>query len=497
MHEAGSVTKSIGRSVVSGGLLSLTRLLTGVVRVKAVALALGADGVGVYAILLQLYLTGVAAVSMSLAVPIITLGRPKLVAGQISEAGSVAGTALAVVGVNALLLLLLATAFGDALLAELGVGAAAHGLIWPIAIAIVINACSGAFWEGMSFLCDRFDIYVRVGMISAVADMLLVASAAAAFGLQGAVFALPVGTAVLFGAYAMFIGRDPVARGLLRNLSAKIGLLPQLLAYSAMMLSSVALTNAGLTFLRSRVLVEAGATANGHLQVSTSLASYLLAFVMTGFWGHLYARAAGEGDTPTVRQELAKSLDLGLLISFTGCGAVAVLAPFIIPLFYSHEFTGATDQLMLYMPGELCFQLLSMLIAYQLTVSLRRVYLALNLGYIVLLVVIGTLLIPSFGGIGYVAAHIAASLVMFGAAGLFGWRKGQVSGRFLTTAATMVVTLGAVSIALLYARQLDYSLAYVLPLLIPFAISGGAVLVRLFGSNPFAIRLRSSLKRLD
>jgi O-antigen/teichoic acid export membrane protein len=417
---------------------------------------------------------------MSLAVPIINLGRPKLVAGQIREAGSVAGTALAVVGVNALLLLLLAAAFGEALLAQRGVGAPAHDLIWPIAIAVVIGACSGAFWEGMSYLCDRFDLYVRVGMIGAIADMLLVAAAAAAFGLRGAIFALPVGTAVMFGAYAMSIGSDPTARKLLRNLSAKVALLPQLFAYSAMMFATVALTNAGLTFLRSRVLVEAGATANGYLQTVTSLSSYLLAFVMTGFWGHLHARAAAEGDTPAVRQELARSLDLGLLISFTGCGAAAVLAPFIIPLFYSHEFAPATDQLIAYLPGELCFQLLSMLIAYQLTVSLRRVYLVLNLGYVGLLVALGTLLIPRIGGFGYVAAHITASLMMLGAASFLGWRRGQFSGRFLATATIMVLSLAAICAALLYGRQAGYSPAYLLPAILPFAVSGCMLLMRLF-----------------
>ncbi|MCF2514325.1 hypothetical protein LVY65_04495 [Sphingomonas sp. G124] len=473
------MTRTVGSAVTRGGLLSLTRLLTGIVRVKVVALALGAAGVGEYAILLQLYLTGVAAVSMSLAVPIINLGRPRLVANQINEAGSVAGTSLVVVGANALLLALLAAAFGDTLLAQLGVGGAAPILVWPIVAAIVISACSGAFWEGISYLCDRFDIYVRVGMIGAVADMVLVAGAAAAFGLQGAVIALPIGTAVMFGAYAISIGRDPTARELLRNLSAKVSLLPHLLSYSAMMFLTVALTNAGSTFLRSRVLVEAGATANGYLQAVTSLSSYLLAFVMTGFWGHLHARAAAEGDTAVARHELAKSLELGLLISFTGCGAAAVLAPFLIPLFYSHEFLGATDQLIFYIPGEFCFQLLSMFTAYQLTVSLKRNYLAFTLGYITLLVVAGALLIPMTGGTGYVAAHVGASVVMLGAAGLVSWRRGQISGRFLSTIGILVVALSAVCLGLLHVRQFGNSPVNLLPALVPFAISGYLVLKRL------------------
>jgi O-antigen/teichoic acid export membrane protein len=472
--------RSASTSMTLGGALSLTRLLSGLVRVKVLALVLGVEGVGIYAILLQLYLTGVAAVSMSLAVPIINLGRPKLAAGQTADAGSVAGTARAVVSGNALLLVLLAAAFGEVLFGQLGIGATAHGLVWPVALAIVIGACSGAFWDGMSFLCDRFDIYVRVGMIGAITDMLLVAGAAALFGLKGAVYAMPVGIATMFTAYAIYFGRDPTARVLLRNLSAKLGLLPQLFAYSAMMFLSIALTNAGLTYLRSRVLVEVGPTANGYLQTVTSLSAYLLAFVMTGFWGHLHARAAAEGDTPAVRRELAKSLDLGLLISFTGCGVAAVTAPFIIPLCYSHEFTGAADQLIAYMPGELSFQLLSMMVAYQLTVSLRRVYLALSLGYIALLVAIGTLLIPRIGGIGYVVAHISASLAMLGVAGLFGWFKDQFNGRFLATAAAMIVSLGAVSVALLYGRQAGYPPAYFLPALLPFTISGMVVLLRLW-----------------
>ncbi len=171
--------------MVRGGTLSLSRLLTGMVRIKVLALALGVEGVGVYAILLQLYLTGVAAVSMSLAVPIINLGRPKLAAGHVREAGSIAGTALAVVGTNILLMLLLAAAFGQPLLDQLGVGHETRGLVWPIAIAIAIGAISGAFWEGISFLIDRFDTYVRAGIIAAVGDMLLVAGGAAAFGLHG------------------------------------------------------------------------------------------------------------------------------------------------------------------------------------------------------------------------------------------------------------------------------------------------------------------------
>lgn len=465
--------------MASGGALSFVRLLSGAVRVKVVALVLGVNGVGVYALMLQLYLTGVAVTSMSLAVPIINLGRRPVVAGDDREAGSIAGTALAVVVANCIILAVLAALFGNELLARMGVGAEAHGLLLPLTVAVAFGALSGAFFEGLSYLCDRFDAYVKVGIISAVADMLFISAAALVFGVRGAMVAIMAAPIALFLAYCFFVGRDPTAKRVLRNLSFRLAQLPRLLVYSAMMFTAVAMTQVGLTYLRSRVLVEAGATANGYLQTATSLAAYILAFVMTGFWGHMHGRAAAAGDVAEVRAELDGALRLGLLIAFTGCGAAAVLADFLIPILYSGQFAPAASLLTAYMPGELCFQLLSMLIAYQLTVSLRRAYLALSLGYILLLVAAGSLLIPMMGATAYAVAHNVAAFATLAAAIGFAWRRGQLGGRFVALAAALVFTFGALVVGLLTARHLGYSGWALLPALLPFAITGFIALSRL------------------
>jgi lipopolysaccharide export LptBFGC system permease protein LptF len=69
---------------------------------------------------------------------------------------------------------------------------------------------------------------------------------------------------------------------------------------------------------------------------------------------------------------------------------------------------------------------------------------------------------------------------MLGAATFVGWRRGQLSRRFLTTASIMVMSLAAVCAALLYGRQAGYSRLYLLPAILPFVISGCVVLMRLF-----------------
>jgi O-antigen/teichoic acid export membrane protein len=483
---------SIGRSLGSGGLLSVTRLLAGIVRIKIVALVLGAAGVGVFSFLVQISLTAVAVTTMSLAVPIINLGRRKVVAEDFGEAGAIAGTALAMIAFNWAVLTLAAILFGGTLLAHAGAGANLESVRWPIIVAVLFSAFSSGFWEGMTYLCNRFDIYVRVGMAQALADMTFTAIGAWIGGLHGAILAMPLGPATAFIAYTFLLSRDENARQVLRSISVKLSKLPNLLSYSAIMFSSVAMTNLGLTFLRSRVIAEGGPAVNGYLQTVTAVAAYVLAFVMTGFWGHVHARAAAAGDTDEMRTELNHTLRLGLLISFTGCGFAAVLSDFVIPLFYSPQFTAGARIMTTYMPGEVAFQLLSMIAAYQLTVSRRRRYFALNIGYISLLVALGIFLIPALGALGYVIAHVVSSDIMVVAAIVVALRLGQVNGRFVVFATSLIATISIVCGALLYEPNfVRYGLLRIV-CVIPFLISGSVATLQLIGSKASLLGKRKS-----
>jgi hypothetical protein len=123
------------------------------------------------------------------------------------------------VAINAFLLLVAAAIAGAAFFGQIGIGTLDPFLLWPVAVAIVIGAFSSSFWEGMSLLSDRFDIYVRVGIFAAIADMIVTATCAWLFGLRGAIMAMPASAAALVGAYAFLLSRDVIARQVLRHLS--------------------------------------------------------------------------------------------------------------------------------------------------------------------------------------------------------------------------------------------------------------------------------------
>jgi len=467
------VSKSASTSLAAGAALSAARLLSGLIRVKVIALAIGVAGVGVFSLVQQVNLTAMSLVGMSLAVPIINLGRPSVAAGKSAEAGQVAGTALAILAVNIVLLLLLTLFLGRGAVLRIGHGELDPVLLWPLVAAIILGAAASTFWEGLSYLSDRFDVYTRAAIVSAFADMLCVGAAAWMYGLRGAIIALPAGPLVLFAFYALLLRRDPIAREVVRNLSFSAAQLPRLLTYSAMMFAAVALTNVGLTAARTAVLVHVGAAANGNLQVATSLSAYILAFVTTGFWGHLHARAAAAGDTAEVREELNHALEGGLLMAFTGCGLAAVLADYLVPLFYSSQFRDAVPLVIAYMPGELCFQFLTLLISYQLTVSMRRRYLAWSLGYVGLLVLVAAVAVPRYGAAGYVAGHVAASAIMAAVAAYLCLVRGQIRVWLVLRAALLIGVLALTSAALLYFR--DAPAPWRMLALIPFLISGAIV----------------------
>jgi len=370
------MSRSAKLNMSRGAVLSMVRLASGIIRVKVVALALGVGGVGIFALAQQVSITAVSLVGLGLATPIINLGRPSVARARYSDAGEVAGSALAILALNITILILVGLIAGPGLMQSYG--QSDQWLLWALVAAIILGAAASTFWEGMSFLSDRFDIYTKAGIASALADLVFIASGAWAYGLRGAVLALPMGPLVLFAAYALLLRRDPIAREVLGRLSFSLARLRPLLTYSAMMFGAGAVTSIGLTAARAEVVTTAGAAANGYLQAITSLSGYLLSFLTTGFYGHLYARAAAEGDTPQVRAELKSVLRLGLLISFTGCGAAIALAGYLIPLFYSGQFRPAIGLMIAYMPGEYCYQALILLVGYQLARGLTSALMSLR-----------------------------------------------------------------------------------------------------------------------
>lgn len=434
------------RRLAQGSSLSLVKLVAGLFKIKVLALLLGVEGLGLLSLGLQFQATAVALVSMSLAVGVINLGRPLLVEDDAKAAGAVLGTALALVAVSAVSFLIVFALFHQAIVGS-GLGklqATGTGLIWPLALAAVVVSFANVLWEGLSFLVDRFDIYVRTNMTGALSDALLFAGGAWLFGLKGALFASLISSLVLFLVYTLFSAKSPVARKILAHLSVTGLWVRPLFSYSVLMLASAATGLAALFLARAHLTSVAGEAANGYLQVATALAAYLLPFVMTGVWGHLHPAAAASGDTGEARVELRRTLTTSMRLAAAACVSVVIGAPVLVQLVYTRAFLEAWQYFSVYFIGELFFMFISVLGVYLLAVGNKRAYF---FGYILYhgILLAGVWIAAGvFGTWSYVVSHVAAAALVAAIAIGYGLRSGMLNMATLRPVGAYVLTAAIV-----------------------------------------------------
>ena len=451
----------LNKVLLSGATLSLARLLSGLVRIKILSAILGIGGIGLFSWLTQFQSVGIAFVSMSMAVPIINLGRSHIVNSKIEDTGKLVGTAIFIVVINFILFIMITALFRERTGVIFGDGVFGFAIIFSVLLSIAISSFSTTAFEGVAYVSDRFDIYVRVGVITAVLDAVILSGAAWRYGFTGAAAALPLSASVMFFAYAALLLRDRTARAVLFAARVAPEVIVPMLKYSASMLATVAALMAVTTILRGYVITSAGAAANGALQVPAALSAYLLPFIMTGLWGHLHARAAEHGDVPSIREEFRTSIKFGAALSFVGTAGIAVTAPLIVPIVYSSDFSSAFDLVTGYMPGEFAFQVASMTAAYFLVVGLRRAYVAAQLSYALVLLLVAGLLIPKFGAAGYVVGHSAASLAYLGVAMSIACHFGQMTRRFAISIAAGLLVSGTMSALVLIGPLVGVSIILV------------------------------------
>ena len=425
------------RRLVQGGGLSLVKLVTGLAKIKVLAALLGVEGLGLLSLALQFQATAVGLVSMSLAVGVINIGRPLWVRDDAEAAGAVLGTALSIVAINALLFLaafaLFQYAFDGAVISSFE--AHGPGLLWLIALAAVVVSFANVLWEGLSFLVDRFDVYVRTNIVASFFDAILFSGGAWLFGLKGALVASLFSSLSLFAIYTVFSARAPAVRRILVQIGVARHWVRPLFSYSVLMLTTTAVGLACMFFARAYLTATSGEAANGYLQVVTALAAYMLPFVMTGVWGHLHPTAAASGDSEIARLELRRTLVASMRLASAGCVAVVVGAPLLVQLVYSSAFLAARQYIPVYFAGELCFILVSVMGVYLLAVGKKWAYFIGYTLYHATLLGGVVWLAESAGPWAYVIAHMAGATLVAVPAIAYGLRSSMLDAPTLKTVA--------------------------------------------------------------
>lgn len=402
MPRAESSFRHHWRAFFSGGVLSLTRLITGFVRGKYVALVLGTTGVGFWSQASDLQILGISIASLSMAVGIINR------MGAIGPANpdrerrllSTAFTSQTAVSVALLAgAVVFAAPLSHALFGGAGVlqrSQISSLDVLAVVFSVPLSVVASGYLEAVFFGAGRYDLYVRASVWATVLGFVSTLIMIALFKVPGAFWSIFASSALLCAAFVVFVRRvRPLAH--LFRFGFDWPEANALVRFSIAMLVSGAFVPTARLWVKSAVIGAYGIDALGLLQVPLAITAYYTPFLTSALWGRLHPTVTRVGASPEGRHELTVALRLTVTMAAAAIVAILFLKDLLVPLAYSRAFLPATHLLPAQLLGDYCYFVALPFSVYALGLSRLRVYLAAWLLYSAIGAAASVALMPSAG----------------------------------------------------------------------------------------------------
>jgi polysaccharide transporter, PST family len=396
-----SVFRHHWRAFFSGGLLSLTRLITGFVRIKYVALMLGTAGVGFLSQANELQILGISIASLSMAVGVINRMGAIGPDNRARERRLLSTAFTAQIAVS-IVLLTVAVIFARPLTRALfGADALSHSPISALDVLAVVfsvplSVVASGYLEAVFFGAGRYDLYVRASVWATVLGFLSTLTIIAIWKLPGTFWSIFASSALLFAAFFTFVRRIRPVGHLFR-----LGFDPvegrALLRFSIAMLVSSAFVPTARLWVKSAVIGSYGIDALGLLQVPLAITAYYTPFLTSALWGRMHPTVTRVGASPEGRRELTVSLRLTVCMATAAIVSILFLKDILVPMAYSRAFLPATHLLPVELFGDYCYFVALPFTVYALGLSRLRIYLAAWLSYSAIGGIVSIVLLPKVG----------------------------------------------------------------------------------------------------
>jgi O-antigen/teichoic acid export membrane protein len=406
----------------TGGVLSLTRLATGFVRNKYVALVLGPAGVGFIQQATQLQLLGISIASLSMAVGIIN--RMGAVAGKPQYERRLLSTAFTAQTTVSVALLAGAVLFAKPLAnAVFGAEALARSPISTLDILAVVfsvplSVVASGYLEAVFFGSGRYPLYVRASMWATVLGFLSTLGIIYVWRLPGVFWSFFFASSLLCTSFIFFVRRvRPLDK--LFHFGFDFSEANALIRFSAAVLVSGALVPTARLWIGRRVIELFGIEANGLLGVPFAVTGYYTPFLTSALWGRMHPVVTRVGASPEGRHELTTALRLIVGMATAAIVSILYLKDYLVPLAYSRAFVPAAHLLPIQLLGDYFYFVGLPFTVYALGISRLRVYLAVWVSYAVVAVAASFAFMPLFQLNGVPLGYGISNAI--GAAVALGW----------------------------------------------------------------------------
>jgi O-antigen/teichoic acid export membrane protein len=340
------------------GLSSVVNMLLVLARAKILAVALGAAGVGLLAQInnLATMLSAVASVGIGYGITnqvarYTTEKDTESTTASLSDAVRSAGMLLLGASTAVILALFL---FADGLSGLL----LGDNRLWYLLLILAI----GLPFKFYAFLCEsilqgyrQISVIARARVWSALLGLAAVVPLAWFFDLTGAVIGISIWSLFTLILYGRALRQTDKAfatlwrQGHFRWRQAKI-----VLQFGSATLLTSALSASVLLLLRTQVVIQLGAAANGIYQVVWTVSSQYLILVSLSLWSYAYPQLVTVmANHKQAQDSLNQTLRLGLLLIGPMIFTVIATRYLFVRLLYTSEFLPAADLMLVQLWGDL------------------------------------------------------------------------------------------------------------------------------------------------
>jgi hypothetical protein len=403
-------TNLLGR-IKQGSWLSVVKLLTGLVKIKALAILLGVAGLGVFSLAVQYQMAIAAATAMGMSVVIINKGRPHYIVGEYEKVGEIVGASIVALFINSSIVLVIVAGIyvsgaSDYIPADFGWGA-----LLAVLLSGILVSTSIVLGEGVCILADKYNLYVKINVVAAILEIPVIFIFSIYFSIAGAVFGIFVASMIQVVAYFFILSRTGSVEIILDNIFLNFKSI-SIFYGSSVIFIGLALVPQVLPLLARNFLVAfRGGYENGLLQVVTAAEAYLLPFIVAGVTGYLHPIVAETGDCPKSREHLIFVLDKTFPISIAGAMLVVLGVPILIPFVYSQDFSSSEKLFFVYFLFEPFFIMNYIMWMYFMGAQLYKTTLVNNVVYFFALMIVTIFLSKEMGAEAYVYGHAIGSIL--------------------------------------------------------------------------------------
>lgn len=198
------------------------------------------------------------------------------------------------------------------------------------------------------------------------------------------------------------------------NLRTYLG---KLLSYGGTTLAVSAFTWLTILYVRSILIKNLGADANGFYQVVFALTSYYSPFFTNSLWGYLFPRLSAIKDIAEFNIEVNKAMRFILIFIIPFLAVIYLLRKFLVLLIFSKKFIPSLEIFSLYLLGSFFFMMTYLLGVTLLAKKELKIYFVINIFQNLLLALLFTIWVGKFGlvaiAISYLIANIFTSTMSY------------------------------------------------------------------------------------